>query len=111
MFQRISFCRCFPFSGLVVCFLCLKRCSGEPEIKIHYHYHYLQQDVKTINRSLPRDESLAPEKVCTVLFGRGRLKVTMKRHTAAACANIAQVIRVRAQQNLRPLDRDRMCLV
>ena len=43
---------------------------------------YLQQDVKTINRNLPRDESLAPEKVCTVLFGRGRLKITMKRHTA-----------------------------
>ena len=41
MFQRISFCRCFPFSGLVVCFLCLKRCSGEPEIKIHYHYQFL----------------------------------------------------------------------
>ena len=43
---------------------------------------YLQQDEKTINRDLPRDESLAPEKVCTVLFGRGRLKITMKRHTA-----------------------------
>ena len=33
MFQRI-------FPGLVVCFFCLKRCSGEPEIKIPYHYHY-----------------------------------------------------------------------
>ena len=43
---------------------------------------YLQQDVQTINRNLPRDESLTPEKVCTVLFGRGRLKITMKRHTA-----------------------------
>ena len=31
---------------------------------------------------LSRDESLAPEKVCTVLFGRGKLKITMKRHTA-----------------------------
>ena len=39
MFQCISFCRCFPFSGLEVCFFCLKRCSVEPEIKIHYYYH------------------------------------------------------------------------
>ena len=71
----------------------------------------LQQDVKTINRNLPRDKSLAPEKVCIVLFGRGRLKITMKRHTAiAACANIAQATRVRAPQNLRPLAGDRMRL-
>ena len=27
----------FPFSGLVVCFFVFKRCSDEPEIKIHYH--------------------------------------------------------------------------
>ena len=38
MFQRLWFCRCFPFYGLLVCFFCLKRCSGEPEIKVHYHY-------------------------------------------------------------------------
>ena len=30
------------------------------------------------------NESLAPEKVCTVFFGRGKLKITMKR-LAACC--------------------------
>ena len=30
------------------------------------------------------NESLAPEKACTVLFGRGKLKTTMKRQ-AACC--------------------------
>ena len=36
------------------------------------------------NRNLLRDESLASEKLCTVSFGRDRLKITMKRH-AACC--------------------------
>ena len=69
---------------------------------------YLQQNVKTINRNLPRDESLAPEKVCTVLFGRGRLEITMNVTRLVACANIAQATRVRALQNLRPLAGNRM---
>ena len=43
---------------------------------------YLRQDETTINRNLLRDESLASEKVCTVLFVRGRLKITLKPHTA-----------------------------
>ena len=37
-----------------------------------------------INRNLQGDESLAPAKLCTALFGTGRLKITMKRH-AACC--------------------------
>ena len=32
--------------------------------------------------NLLRDKSLAPEKACTVLFARGKLKTTMKRHVA-----------------------------
>ena len=35
-----------------------------------------------INRNLLGDESLAPEKLCTVLFGTGGLKITMERHVA-----------------------------
>ena len=41
---------------------------------------HLQQIVTIVNRNLPRDESLANENVCTVLFGRNRLKITIKRH-------------------------------
>ena len=37
-----------------------------------------------INRNLLGDESLAPKKVCTELFGTGRLKIIMNRH-AACC--------------------------
>ena len=35
-----------------------------------------------INRNLLRNDSLATEKLCTVLFGKNRLKITMKRHSA-----------------------------
>ena len=42
----------------------------------------LQQDATIKNRNLLRDESFAPEKLSTVLFGTGRLKITMKRHMA-----------------------------
>ena len=35
-----------------------------------------------INRNLLGDELLAPEKLCGVLFGTGKLKITMKHHTA-----------------------------
>ena len=55
MFQCIiSFCRCFPFSGLVVCFFCPKRCSGEPEIKIHHHLfpHNIAINFKKLNYQL-----------------------------------------------------------
>ena len=38
-----------------------------------------------INRKLPRDKkSFALEKICTVLFAKGNLQITMKRH-AACC--------------------------
>ena len=35
-----------------------------------------------IHGNLVGDESLAPEKLCTILFGTGRLKITMKCHAA-----------------------------
>ena len=38
-----------------------------------------------INRNLQGEESLSTEKLCSVLFGAGRLKITMKHH-AACCA-------------------------
>ena len=40
---------------------------------------YLQQGVTIVNRNLPIDGSLAPEKLSTVLFGRARLKIIMSR--------------------------------
>ena len=64
---------------------------------------YLQQGAMIVHRNLLRDESLAPEKLCTVLFGRNRLKITVKRHTRlATCANITLATCGRAPQNLKP---------
>ena len=62
---------------------------------------YLQQGLMIINRNLLRDESLAPEKLCTALFGRGRLKITMKRHITQA---------TRTPRNSRPRAEDCMRL-
>ena len=69
---------------------------------------YLQHSITIINRNLLRNESLASEKLCTVVFGRGRLKITMKRYDTklAACANITQATHACAVQNLRPRDGD-----
>ena len=70
---------------------------------------YLQQGVTIKNRNLLGDESLAPEKLCTVLFGTARLKVIMKR-LAAWCVcqddTFAQATRACSPQNLRPLAGD-----
>ena len=69
------------------------------------YLQYLQKGVTIINENLLGDESLAPEKLCTILFGSGRLKITMKRH-AACCRSqdytFTQATRARAPQNLRP---------
>ena len=66
---------------------------------------YLQQGVKIklnnihlniVFTNLLSDESLAPENICTVLFGKGKLKITMKQH--AACAyDIKQLVPVRRE--------------
>ena len=58
---------------------------------------YLPQSVAIINRNLPGDEFLALEKLCTVLFCTGKLKITKKR--TAACAKITQATCARAPQN------------
>ena len=59
-----------------------------------------------INKNLQVNEPLAPKKLCTILFGTGRLKITMKRHTTCNMCqdytrNSASVL-----QNLRPLAGD-----
>ena len=38
---------------------------------------YLQQGVTIMIRNLLGDASLAPEKLCTMLFGTGRPKITI----------------------------------
>ena len=51
------------------------------------------------------DESLAPEKLCTILFGAGRLKITLKHHVACCMSQdytFTQATRTHAPQNLRP---------
>ena len=50
----------------------------------HCFFLYLQQGATIINRNLLGDESLAPEELCPLLFGTGRLKTSMKCH-AACC--------------------------
>ena len=66
---------------------------------------YLQRGVTIINRNLLGVETLAPEKLCTMLFGTDRLKITMKRQ-AACCVcqdySFTQAIRAHAPHNLRP---------
>ena len=51
------------------------------------------------------DESLVPEKLSTILFGTGRLKITMKRH-AACCVcqdyTFTEATRARTPQNWKP---------
>ena len=43
---------------------------------------YLQQGVTIIRRNSMANQSLAPEKLCTVVFGTDRLKITVLRHEA-----------------------------
>ena len=50
----------------------------------YYITSYLQQGVMITNKNLLGDKSLDLEKLCTVLSGTGRLKLTMKGH-AACC--------------------------
>ena len=55
-----------------------------------------------MNRNLLGDESLANGKLCAVLFGTGRLKITTKHHTSccicqekitvATCAHVPQIV-------------------
>ena len=47
-------------------------------MKIKLFLLYLQQGAMIINRNVLGDESLAVEKLCTVLFGTGQVKITMK---------------------------------
>ena len=66
----------------------------------------------TTNRNLLGDESFAPEKLCTVLFGTGRLKKTMKHHVACyMCQDytFTQATHVHVPQNLRPRAGDCVC--
>ena len=55
--------------------------------------------------NLLRDESLASEKLSSVLFGRGKLKITIKHHLGCCRATRALV-----PQNLRPRAGDSMQL-
>ena len=45
-------------------------------------FYYIYQGVTIMKWNMPRDESLAPENFCTVLFSRSKLKITMKLHRA-----------------------------
>ena len=70
---------------------------------------YLHQGVTIINRNLPGNKFLAPEKLCTILFGAGSLIFTMKRHAAfCVCQDytFTQATGARAPQNLRPRAKD-----
>ena len=67
-----------------------------------------------INRNLLGDELLAPEKLCGVLFGTGKLKITMKHHTACCeCqdyTNKQLVPTTHVSQNFKPLAANCTCL-
>ena len=52
-------------------------------------------------------ESLAPQKLCTVLFGRGRLKITMKRHLACCVCQYCTSCPCAAKFGLQAGDRMR----
>ena len=60
------------------------------------------------------DESLAPEKLCNLLLGTGKLKITMKHHVACCkcyCSKIAQATCARVPLNFRLRAADCICLV